>query len=89
MSTNGFFTRKWIFLGCDGPLYQIASRIIDTHSDKYDWVSLVSGLGHLHMNQMKTLFKVLHEIILKPLGKEVLNFRSPKTYSYFVTASDT
>lgn len=79
--------KKKFFLRCDSPLYQIVIRIIDTHSDKYDLVLLVSGLGHLHMNQMKTLFKALNEIILESFGKVVLNFRL--AYSYFVNASDT
>ena len=62
-------------------------RTIDTYSDKYDMVLLVSGLGHQHMNQLKTLFKALNEIILEPFGKVVLNFRL--AYCYFVNASDT
>ena len=81
------FSKKWVFLGCDGPLYHIVIRTIDTHSDKYDMVLLVSGLGHQHMNQLKTLFKALNEIILERFGKVVLNFRL--AYCYFVNASDT
>ena len=80
-------SKKWVFLGCDGPLYHIVIRTIDTYSDKYDMVLLVFGLGHQHMNQLKTLFKALNEIILEPFGKVVLNFRL--AYCYFVNASDT
>ena len=50
---------------------------------------MVPGLGHLHMNQLKTIFKILDSIILEPLGKDVLNFQSPKAYSYLVDAKDT
>ena len=39
------------------------------------------------MNQVKTLFKALNEIILERFGKVVLNFRL--AYCYFVNASDT
>lgn len=90
MSTKIFMrltSKKWVFLGCDGPLYHIVIRTIDTYSDKYDMVLLVSGLGHQHMNQLKTLFKALNEIILEPFGNVVLNFRL--AYCYFVNASDT
>ena len=41
------------------------------------------------MNQLKTLFQILDQIMLEPLGKEVLNFASPKAYSYFVSAKYT
>ena len=81
--------RQWVFLGCDGPPYCLANRIIDESSEVYDWVSLIPGLGHLHMNEIKTLFKVLDKILLEPLGKEVLNFDSPKAYKFFTDAKDT
>ena len=50
---------------------------------------MVSGLGHLHMNQLKAFFKVADKILLEPLGKEVLNFQSPKAYDFFIKAKDT
>ena len=37
--------RKWTIVGADGPPYCIASRIIDKEKEKYDWVSMVPGLG--------------------------------------------
>ena len=51
-------------VGCDGPPYRIAARIIE-NNPSHDWAVLVPGLGHLHMNQMKTLFKVLDKIIFR------------------------
>ena len=81
--------RKWVFLGCDGPPYCLSNRIIESQADKYNWITVVSGLDHLHMNQMKCLFKVLDPILLEPLGKDVLGFKSPKAYQYFVNAKDT
>lgn len=80
--------RFWTFLSCDGPPYRMASRIIESNP-QYRWALLVPGLGHLHMNQMKTLFKVIDKILLEPLGKEVLNFSSKAAYDYFVSATDT
>ena len=50
---------------------------------------MVPGLGHLHMNQLKTIFKILDTVILEALGKDVLNFQSPKAYDFFVSAKDT
>ena len=82
-------SREWVFLGCDGPPYRMASIIIDSNKEEFDWLSLIPGFGHLHMNQLKTLFKVCDNILLEPLGKEVLYFESPKAYSYFIEAKDT
>ena len=77
------------FSGSDGPPYRMASQIIEENKEEYDWVSLLLGMGHLHMNQMKCLFKILNKIFLEVLGKEVLNFKSSKAYSFFVSTSDT
>ena len=41
------------------------------------------------MNQRKTLFRILDNVILEPLGKEVFNFQSKKTYDFFVNVKDT
>ena len=35
--------REWVFLGCDGPPYRLASIIIDENENDFDWVSLVPG----------------------------------------------
>lgn len=80
--------RNWAYVGCDGPPYCIASRICEENKKKYGWVSLIPGLGHLNMNQLKSLFKVLDHIFLQPLGKEVLNFKSTAAYNYFVCCKD-
>ena len=49
--------RKWVFIGPDGPPYTLMRRIVAEDPEKYDWVILVSGIGHLGMNQLKTFFK--------------------------------
>ena len=49
--------REWALLGCDGPPYCLSRRIIERNPFKYDWVSIVSGLGHLNMSQLKTFFQ--------------------------------
>jgi hypothetical protein len=50
--------RHWCYIGCDGPPYCLASRIIEQDPDTYDWVTLLPGLGHLNMNQVKAYTKV-------------------------------
>ena len=81
--------RKWTILGSDGPPYNLASRIIENNPEKYYWLIMASGMGHLHMNQIKSLFKVLDKILLDVLAKDVLGFKSPKAYEFFVNAKDT
>ena len=41
------------------------------------------------MNQMKTILRIANDVLLEPLGKNVLNFNSNKVYDYFVNAKDT
>ena len=81
--------REWVFLGCDGPPCCLAERIIHKEKEKFNFVSMVPGLGHYHMNQQKTVFKILDEIVLESLGKDVLNLQSPKAYQFLVAAKDT
>lgn len=40
------------------------------------------------MNQIKMPFKILDKIILEPLGKEVLDFKTVKSYQYFIDCKD-
>ena len=61
--------------------------LLKKNPEKFDWLTLVSGMGHLHMNQMKTFFKVCDQVFMEPLGKEV--FESKKVYDYFINAKDT
>ena len=81
--------REWVLIGCDGPPYCLASRIIQSSSDEFDFAALVPGLGQLHMNQMKTILHIADDILPESLGKEVLNFSSIKAYDHFVNAKDT
>ena len=81
--------REWVILGCDGPPFRMASIMAQKEPQKYDWVYLVPGLGHLHMNQLITILKIMDTIMLQPLGKKVLNFKSPKAYQFVVHVKDT
>ena len=81
--------RKWPYVGCDGPLYVIASRLIESDIGKYDWVTMSRCLGHLYMNQQKALFSIARNILLEPLPKYVLNFESPNVLDYFFKCADT
>jgi len=80
--------RKWAFVGCDGPPFCLMNRII-AESSEFDWIAPVSGLGHLSMNIVKTFFNVCDKILLEPLGKNILNFTTPKAYTFFTKCSDT
>uniref|UniRef100_A0A7M5WMT3 Uncharacterized protein n=2 Tax=Clytia hemisphaerica TaxID=252671 RepID=A0A7M5WMT3_9CNID len=39
--------REWTFVGCDGPPYCLANRLIDRNPKAYDWLAMQPGLGHL------------------------------------------
>lgn len=80
--------RFWTYLGCDGPPYVMASRLIEADKNEFDWITLLPGLGHLNMSQVKGYFKVLDNICLAPLGRDILNFKSPKAYSFFKDCKD-
>ena len=81
--------REWSFIGCDGPPYVIASRLIDEDKSKYDWVAMSNGLGHLYMNQMKTFFNIARDIIMESLAKDVLHFESLTAIRHFFQCSNT
>ena len=66
----------------------MVSKLIEKYPSKHGWLCVVPGLGHLHMNQLKTLFKVLDYILLEPVGKKALHLTFPKAYQYFVEAKD-
>ena len=72
--------REWVFIGCNGPPSCLASQIVESFSDEFDFAALIPGLGHLHMNQMKIILCIAEDILLEPLGKVVLNFNSNKAY---------
>ena len=58
--------------------------LLKKNPEKFDWLTLVSGMGHLHINQMKTFFKGCDQVFMEPLGKEVLKFESKKAYDYVI-----
>ena len=63
--------------------------LLVANEEEYAWVTLMTGLGHLHMNEMKCLFKILGNIVLDLLGENVLGFKSNTPYDYFIRAKDT
>ena len=64
--------------------HTILRRIVMEEPAVYDWVILVSGKGHLNMNQLKTFFKVLDHVCGDILGNDVLQSNTPKSYKYFI-----
>ena len=51
--------RQCVFVGADGPPYTLMRRLQKLSPKEFDWLAIVSGKGHLNMNQLKTLFKIL------------------------------
>ena len=80
--------REWLFVGADGPPYCLMTRLPEKKPFDYDWVSLVSGDGHLNMNLLETFFKITEKIILEPLGKEILKYNTQKSFYYFINCKD-
>ena len=77
-----------MFIGCDGPPYRLALRIVESNPDEFEFPVLVPELGHLRMKHLKTILRIEDDILLAALGKEVLNFHSNKAYDYFVNVKD-
>ena len=75
-------THTWVVLGHDGPPYLIASKLVEANAGKYDWLCLVPGLRHLHMNQLKIFLKVQDYLMLESLGKDALHSSLPKANQY-------
>ena len=67
-----------MFVGADGRPYCLMRRLLEKKPFDYDWVSFVSGGGHLNMNlfKKKTFFKITEKIILAPIGKEILKYKT-------------
>ena len=80
--------RAWLFVGADAPPYCLMRRLIEQNPDEYDWLSVTAGLGHLNMNQVKTVFKILEHVMLEPLAKDVLKYNTTKSYQYFMNCKD-
>ena len=59
--------REWLFIGCDGPHSCLTSQIIKLSPDEFDFATLVPGLGHLRINQMKTILCIVDNILLELL----------------------
>ena len=45
-----------------------AGRISESKPGEYDYASMATGLGHMYMNQMKTIFRILDNVLLEPLN---------------------
>ena len=56
-----------VVLGCNGHSYCIGSRINEKNPKHFGWLTLVSGMGDLNMNQMKTFFKDCDKGFMEPL----------------------
>ena len=78
--------KEWVFLVARGPPYTLLRLLIK--EEGYDWVAIMSGMGDLNMNQLKTFFAVANHICFDVSGEEVLNFKTKKAYTYFMCCKD-
>ena len=53
MKTPLRILREWLFVGADGRPYCLMRRLVEKKPFDYDWVSFISGGGHLNMNLFK------------------------------------
>ena len=80
--------RKWIFIGGDGPPVALMRRIKRSDPEKYAWLAILTGKGHLKMNMLKSIFKLGDKIMFNVFAQEVLKFDTAKSYQYFIDCKD-
>ena len=56
---------EWVLIDFDRPPYCLASGILKSSPDEFDFSTLVAGLGDLHMNRMKTILSIAEDILLE------------------------
>ena len=67
--------QKWVFVGCNVLSYCLSLRIVESKPNEFDFAAIIPGLDHLHMNQMKTIFKIL-DVLMEPICEDNFqNFR--------------
>ena len=81
--------REWVFVCGDGQPASLMRRIKVNNPEKYKWLAILPGKGHLHMNMMKGLFKFGDKICFNILGQDVLKYDTLKSYNYFIQCKDT
>ena len=81
--------RNWLFVCADGPPACLMRRIKKNDPEKYKWLAILSGKGHLQMNMMKGLCKFGNKVCLNVLGQDVLKYDTLKSYNYFIQCKDT
>ena len=56
---------EWVLIDFDRPPYCLASGILKSSPDEFDFSTLVAGLSDLHMNRMKTILSIAEDILLE------------------------
>ena len=79
-------SEKWTIIGCDGLPYLLASRLIE-NNDHLKHILLEPGLGHYEINITKTCLRLLWDVGLSDLGKQ-LGYNSIKAQSACQSAND-
>ncbi len=78
--------RVWHIVGSDGVPYVLGQRLRD-ESPELRNILLIPGAGHIEMNALKALFKLLWPIGLEQLAK-LVGYRSDKALQYCLKAAD-
>ena len=66
--------QKWVFVVCNDLPYCLSLRIVESKPNEFNFPAIIPGLGHLHKNQMKTIFRILEDVLTEPLGED--NFQN-------------
>lgn len=69
-------------MGCDGPPYVMASRLIEADKNEFDWITLLPGLGHLNMSQVCKQFFLISERRFITASKRKCIFSKNIYYKY-------
>ncbi len=78
--------RAWYAVGSDGVPYVLAHRLRDSTPQLHN-ILLLPGPGHIEMNVLRALFKLLWPLGLEQLA-QLLGFKTPKALAYALKASD-
>jgi hypothetical protein len=66
--------RQWNVVGCDGLPYNLATRLSEQNEELRNLL-IVPGAGHIEINAVKAIFKLLSDVSFKELAK-LLGYRT-------------
>ncbi len=78
--------RSWTVAGCDRVPYILAHRLRDKDRELQN-ILLLPGPGHVEMNAIRVLFKLLWPLGMEDLAR-ILGYKTPKALGYAQKAAD-